>query len=43
VLSIEDYHVPLESRPPQVKLMNDKGIFLEISYDKYIEIFSRVL
>ena len=33
----------LESEPPQVKLVNDKGTSLEITYNEYIEIFYRLM
>jgi len=37
-VTIEDCHVPLESKHPQVKLVNDKGISFEMSYDEYFGI-----
>ena len=43
MLPINDCHVPLKSKASQVKLVNDKGISLEMSCDEYIEIFSRLL
>jgi len=33
----------LESEPPQVKLVNAKGISFKMSYNEYIEIFNRLM